>query len=146
VLRTTTSLPPEQVALARRGLWRVVNAFRTLETPLELRPQFHTIGAGMRGHVQACMLAYGLVRVIEDRFDAAGLDVNAKDTLRDLARIQRSPLARAGVTVTKTSSPYRAAAAAARRTRCAATGAARRGATRTQTKKRVHDALPHESC
>jgi hypothetical protein len=36
VLRTTTSLPPEQVALAYRGLWRVENAFRTLKTPLEL--------------------------------------------------------------------------------------------------------------
>jgi transposase len=42
VLRTTTSLPPEQVALAYRGLWRVENAFRTLKTPLELRPLFHT--------------------------------------------------------------------------------------------------------
>jgi transposase len=74
VLRTTTSLPPEQVALAYRGLWRVEHAFRTLKTPLELRPLFHTSEAGVRGHVQACVLAYGLVRIIEDRLDAAGLD------------------------------------------------------------------------
>jgi len=105
VLRTTTSLPPEQVALAYRGLWRVENAFRTLKTPLELRPLFHTSEAGIRGHVQACVLAYALVRVIEDRLDAADLDTNAKDALQDLARIQRAPLARAGVTVTKTSTP-----------------------------------------
>jgi transposase len=105
VLRTTTSLPPEQVALAYRGLWRVENAFRTLKTPLELRPLFHKSEAGIRGHVQACVLAYGLVRVIEDRLDAAGIDLNAKEALQDLARIQRAPLARAGVTVTKTSTP-----------------------------------------
>jgi transposase len=105
VLRTTTSLPPEQVALAYRGLWRVENAFRTLKTPLELRPLFHTSEAGVRGHVQACVLAYALVRVIEDRLDAANVELNAKDALQDLARIQRAPLTRAGVTVTKTSTP-----------------------------------------
>jgi len=44
------------------------------------------------------VLAYALVRVIEDRLNATGLDVNAKDALQDLARIQRTPLARAGVT------------------------------------------------
>jgi len=100
VLRTTTSLPPEQVALAYRGLWRVENAFRTLKTPLELRPLFHTSEAGVRGHVQACVLAYALVRVIEDRLDGAGLDLHAKEALQELARIQRAPL-----TVTKTSTP-----------------------------------------
>jgi transposase len=105
VLRTTTSLPPEQVALAYRGLWRVEHAFRTLKTPLELRPLFHTSEAGIRGHVQACVLAYGLVRIIDDRLDAAGLDLNAKEALQDLARIQRAPLYRAGITVTKTSTP-----------------------------------------
>jgi len=81
------------------NLWRVEHAFRTLKTPLELRPLFHTSEAGVCGHVHA----YALVRVIDDRLDAAGIDLNAKDALQDLARIQRAPLARAGVTVTKTS-------------------------------------------
>jgi hypothetical protein len=105
VLRTTTNLPPEQVALAVRSLWRVENAFRTLKTPLELRPLFHRSEAGVRGHAQACVLAFALVRVIEDRLDAAGIDLNAQDALEDLARIQRAPLAHAGVTVAKTSTP-----------------------------------------
>lgn len=105
VLRTTTTLPPEQVALAYRGLWRVEHAFRTLKTPLELRPLFHTSEAGVRSHVQACVLAYALVRIIEDRLDRAGLDANAKNALHDLGRIQRAPLYRAGITVTKTTTP-----------------------------------------
>lgn len=49
VRRTTTSLPPEQVALAYRGLWRVENALRTLKTPLEHGPPFHSSEAGIRG-------------------------------------------------------------------------------------------------
>jgi hypothetical protein len=51
------------------------------------------------------VLAYALVRVIEDRLDAAGIDASAKEALQDLSRIQRAPLARAGITVTKTSTP-----------------------------------------
>jgi hypothetical protein len=74
VLRTTTSLPPEQVALAVRGLWRVETAFRTLKIPLALRPPFRS-EARVRGHVPACAPATALVRVIEDRLDEAGVDL-----------------------------------------------------------------------
>jgi hypothetical protein len=51
------------------------------------------------------VLASALVRIIENRLDAANLDGNADDALRELARIQRAPLYRAGITVTKTSTP-----------------------------------------
>ena len=105
VLRTTTSLPAEQVALAYRGLWRVENAFRTIKTPLELRPLFHTSEAGVRGHVQACVLAYGLVRVIEDRLDAAGLDASAKDALHALESIQHVTIDLGSTRIDRTSTP-----------------------------------------
>jgi hypothetical protein len=105
VLRTTTSLPPEQVALAYRGLWRVENAFRTLKTPLELRPLFHTSEAGVRGHVQACVLAYALVRVIEDRLDAAGIDLNAKEALQQLDSIHHVTIHLGSTHVERTSTP-----------------------------------------
>jgi hypothetical protein len=105
VLRTTTSLPPEQVALAYRGLWRVEHAFRTLKTPLELRPLFHTSEAGVRGHVHACVLAYGLLRVIEDRLDAAGLDLNARDALQALESIQHVTINLGGSSLERTSTP-----------------------------------------
>jgi transposase len=41
VLVTNTSLPAEEVALAYKGLWQVERAFRTLKTPLEIRPVYH---------------------------------------------------------------------------------------------------------
>jgi hypothetical protein len=105
VLRTTTNLPPEQVALAYRGLWRVERAFRTLKTPLELRPLFHTSEAGVRGHVQACVLAFALVRIIEDRLDAAELDLNAKDALQALDSIQQVTIDLGGTRIDRTSTP-----------------------------------------
>jgi hypothetical protein len=105
VLRTTTSLPPEQVALAYRGLWRVENAFRTLKTPLELRPLFHTSEAGIRGHVQACVLAYALVRIIEDRLDAAELDLNAKEALQRLENIHHLTIHLGSTHLDRTSTP-----------------------------------------
>lgn len=105
VLRTTTSLPPEEVALAYRGLWRIEDAFRTIKTPLELRPIHHTSEAGVRGHVQACVLAYLLTTIIDDRLEKTGIDTNAHNALRELARIQRAPLHQAGLTITKTTTP-----------------------------------------
>ena len=105
VLRTTTSLPPELVALAYRGLWRVEHAFRTLKTPLELRPLFHTSEAGVRGHVQACVLAYALVRVIEHRLDAADLDLNASDALQQLDNIHHLTIDLGSTSIERTSTP-----------------------------------------
>ena len=102
VLRTTTDLPPEEVALAYRGLWRVERAFRTLKTPLELRPIHHTSEAGVRGHVQTCVLAYGLTRIIDDRLEQAGIDTTTHTALQELGRIERVPLHHAGHTLTRT--------------------------------------------
>jgi len=105
VLRTTTTLPPAEVALAYRGLWRVEDAFRTFKTPLELRPIHHTSEAGVRGHVQSCVLAYLLTRIIDDRLEKAGLEVNAQAALTELSRIHRVPIQHAGLTITKTTTP-----------------------------------------
>jgi len=105
VLRTNISLPAEQVALAYRALWRVENAFRTLKTPCDLRPLFHTSEAGVRGHVQACVPAYALARIIEDRLDAAKLDLNAKDVLHTLESIQLVTIGLGSNSIERVSAP-----------------------------------------
>lgn len=97
--------PPAEVALAYCGLWRVEDAFRTLKTPLQVRPIHHTSEAGVRGHVQSCVLACLLTRIIADRLEKAGLEINAQAALSQLARIQRLPLQHAGLTITKTTIP-----------------------------------------
>ena len=105
VLRTTTDLPPEQVALAYRGLWRVERAFRTLKTPLELRPIYHLSEPGIRGHVHACVLAYTLARILEDRLGAAGIDLNASAALDRLDSIQRATITLSEYRLERTTTP-----------------------------------------
>ena len=105
ILRTTTNLPAGQVALAYRGLWRVENAFRTVKTPLELRPIHHTSEPGVRGHVQSCVLAYLLTCILQDRLDHANLGLNVNDALDQLARIQRIPTHVEGHQLVKTTRP-----------------------------------------
>ena len=105
ILRTTTNLPADQVALAYRGLWRVENAFRTLKTPLELRPIHHTSAAGVRGHVQTCVLAYLLTCILQDRLDNAHLRLGVNDALDQLARIQRVPIEAGDHQLVKTTRP-----------------------------------------
>lgn len=105
VLRTTTSLPPEEVALAYRGLWRIERTFRTLKTPLELRPMFHHSEAGIRGHVQACMLAYVIHRILDDRLEASHLTLNVDEALSRLSGIQRATITVGRHRIERTSVP-----------------------------------------
>ena len=51
------------------------------------------------------MLAYGLVRVIEDRLDAAELDLNAKDALHTLESIQHVTIDLGGTRIDRISTP-----------------------------------------
>jgi len=58
ILRTNTDLPSQEVALSYKGLWQVEECFRTLKTPLELRPIYHWTETRIRGHVMVCFLAF----------------------------------------------------------------------------------------
>ena len=60
VLRTNTTLPTEEVALAYKGLWRVERAFREHKSTLDVRPIFHRRDDMTVGHVAACFLALRL--------------------------------------------------------------------------------------
>ena len=88
VLVTNTSLPAEDVALAYKGLWQVERAFRTLKTPLEIRPVYHWADRRVLGHIAACVLAYLLEKVLERKLAAAGLDLSADTALAKLRRLR----------------------------------------------------------
>lgn len=92
MLTTTGDLPAAEVALAHRGSWRVEQAFRTLKTPLEIRQVYHHSEAGVRGHMLSCVLAFVLVRLLEERLAAAGVAVPAREALARLASIERVPV------------------------------------------------------
>jgi transposase len=88
VLVTNTSLPAEEVALAYKGLWQVERAFRTLKTPLEIRPVYHWADRRVLGHIAACVLAYLLEKTLERKLAAAGLDLSPATALTKLRRLR----------------------------------------------------------
>ena len=55
--------------------------------------------------MQACVLAYALVRLIEDRLDTAGLDHNAKEALQQLDNIHHLTIHLGGTHLERTSTP-----------------------------------------
>lgn len=58
-------LEPKQIIDAYRNLQDVEQAFRSLKTPLKLRPFFHHKEERVRAHVFICVLAYMIEKVVE---------------------------------------------------------------------------------
>jgi hypothetical protein len=57
VLRTSTKLPADEVALAYKSLWQAERLFRSLKGPLSWRPIYLWTEKRVRGHLVACFLA-----------------------------------------------------------------------------------------
>ncbi len=92
VLRTNTDLPPSEVALAYKGLWQVEEAFRTLKTPLELRPIYHWTEPRIRGHVMVCFLAFVLRQMLRKKLAEMGWEGSFTELLAALGRVRVSVL------------------------------------------------------
>ena len=90
VLDTSTDLPAKDVAEAYKSLWRVERAFRTLKSPLELRPVRHWTEPRIRGHVVVCFLAFLVRTALERRlFEEGGLQASFGQVLDALHRVQQ---------------------------------------------------------
>jgi hypothetical protein len=87
VLRTNTDLPAAEVAEQYKNLWRIERAFRTLKSPLEIRPLYHWTERRVRAHVAVCVLAYGMLRVVERLVDKAALGMSGQEALAKLALV-----------------------------------------------------------
>lgn len=75
LLRSTlTELPAEEILDAYQALLGVEDNFRTLKTPLRMRPMYHRRAHRIEAHVTVCMLAVLVLREVERRtsmrFDA----------------------------------------------------------------------------
>lgn len=88
ILRTNTDLPPQEVALAYKGLWQVEQAFRTLKTPLELRPIYHWRESRVRGHVIVCFLAFLLRQALRLKLEKMGWEGSFTELLGALSRVR----------------------------------------------------------
>ena len=87
VLRTNSKLPTLEVAMRYRELWKVEQIFRTTKAVLETRPIYHSSDAAIRGHVFCSFLALTLRKELDDRLQAAGLQLEWQDVIGDLDRL-----------------------------------------------------------
>jgi len=88
VLRTNTNLPPSEVAMTYKGLWRVERSFRETKSTLEVRPIFHHRDDTSMGHIVACFLALRLEVDLQRRLDERTITVSWPDLMRDLGQLQ----------------------------------------------------------
>lgn len=89
VLRTTTSLPAEEVALAYRNLLWIERLFRDLKDLLETRPIYHHwVKDNVKGHIFGCFLALYLVVALRKKIEATGVKVEWSNLVRDLAEMR----------------------------------------------------------
>jgi len=96
VLRTNTVLDPAEVALKYKQLWLVEDLHRQVKSVLETRPVFHQHDANIRGHVFCSFLALVLLKELQDRLAAAGLELEWADVIRDLGQLAEHVLIQDG--------------------------------------------------
>ena len=96
ILRTNTDLPPEEIALAYKGLWQVEEAFREPEVPLRvtrdasrvLGPIYHWTEARVRGHVMVCFLAFILRQQLRLKLKELGWEGSFTGLLEALNQVR----------------------------------------------------------
>ena len=98
VLRTNARISPLQAMLRYRDLLQVEELFRTAKALMRTRPIYHSSDAAIRGHVFCSFLALVLRKELQNRCDAAGLQPEWGDVLRDLDRLQEVTLQTGGQT------------------------------------------------
>jgi transposase len=89
VLKTNTTLSPEDVALKYKELWRVEQVFRTMKSILETRPIYHQTDKAIRGHVFCSFLALVLRKELELRLEKAELELKWSDIKQDLSALHQ---------------------------------------------------------
>jgi hypothetical protein len=89
VLRPTTTLPADEVALAYKNLLWIERLFRELKSLLETRPIYHHwVKDNGKGHIVGCFLALYLVVVLRKKIEQLGQRVEWDDLIRDLSQLR----------------------------------------------------------
>ncbi len=89
-LRTNAALTATDVALRYKQLWQVEQGFRSAKSLLRTRPVYHRTDETIRGHVFCSFLALVLKKELERRLEAAGIEVEWGDLMRDLGRLRET--------------------------------------------------------
>ena len=84
VLKTTTSLPSDEVARAYKNLWMIEHAFRDIKDIFKIRPIFHWTPSRVRGHIFVCFLAFLLTCILQRRLFEIEVKENVWKVIRQL--------------------------------------------------------------
>jgi hypothetical protein len=89
VLRTTSDLSADEVALAYKNLTWIERLFREMKSLLETRPIYHHwVKDNVKGHIFGCFLALYVVVALRRKIEALGYKVEWEDLIRDLSQIR----------------------------------------------------------
>jgi Transposase DDE domain len=89
VLRTTTDLPAEEVALAYKQLTWIERLWRELKDVMEVRPIYHHWKRdNVKGHIFVCFLSLYLAALLRRRIAEAGDKFQWDEIIRDLSEVR----------------------------------------------------------
>jgi transposase len=89
VLRTTTSIPTAEVALAYKQLTWIERLWRELKDVMEVRPIYHwQIKDNVRGHIFVCFLALYLAALLKHKLAEAKEVIPWDEVIRDLSSVR----------------------------------------------------------
>jgi transposase len=77
-----------EVVKTYKDLWEIEWAFRDLKSFIELRPMRHYKDNRVRGHVQICVWALLIQRVLQKKLDEAGVGMTSRMALQSLRTIK----------------------------------------------------------
>lgn len=79
ILRTyEKGLSPKEIIESYKDLQDVERAFRSLKTPLEIRPFYHHKEERVRSHILICILAYTIQKVVEKMLRDRGINLTGE--------------------------------------------------------------------
>jgi len=88
VLKTNTTISPQEVALKYKELWQVEQVFRDVKSVLGTRPIFHQRDETIRGHVFCSFLALVLRKQLDRCLEKKGQSFEWSNIKQDLESLQ----------------------------------------------------------
>lgn len=89
-LRVRADLSATEAVCKYKELWRVERCFREAKSLLRTRPVYHRRDEAIRGHIFCSFLALVLKQELQARMQAAGIEAEWADVIRDLGRLSET--------------------------------------------------------
>jgi len=82
------NLSPEEIAITYKRLSEIERSFRSLKSLHDMEPTYHSVDRRIKAHVNICVLAHLLERILEKKLEKEGVILTASKALRYLKELQ----------------------------------------------------------